>query len=259
MLKTVLLEEMTSPQIKAAIEADYDTVLVAGGAIEQHGKHLPIGMDTMGGYESAVLIAREIGKTLVAPVIRPGCSDHHLSFAGSLSVSKDLFQELCRAYCQCLCHHGFRNIVLLPSHGGNIEAMEEIVPVLDAELSCRVVWANVLRDPRGAEALAAILAKYGVTREEGGVHSGFVETSMLLATTYGKWVDMAVAERGFVGDHNARIAEVSHPDGHWNLADISPVGVLGDPTKATAEAGLEILGALISVEAQVVRDALGWN
>lgn len=259
MLKTVLMEEMTSPQIKAALEAGYNTVLVVGGAIEQHGKHLPIGMDTMGGYESAVYIAEAIGKTLVAPVIRPGCSDHHLSFSGSLSISKTLFQKLCRAYCECLCHHGFRNIVLLPSHGGNIEAMEEIVPILDRELSCRVVWANVLRDPRGAEALAPILNKYGVTREEGGVHSGFVETSMLLATRHGKWVDMAVVERGFVGDHHERIAEETDGQGHWNIADISPVGILGDPTKATAEAGQEILKAFMRVEADVVRDALGWN
>ena len=108
MLKTVLLEEMTSPQIRAAIDAGYDTAIVCAGAIEQHGRHLPIGMDAMDGKLFAVRIAEELGNALAAPVIRPGCSDHHMAFAGTISISVSLLQDLCRAYCRCLSHHGFK-------------------------------------------------------------------------------------------------------------------------------------------------------
>jgi creatinine amidohydrolase len=237
------------------MDEGYRTAIVCAGAIEQHGKHLPLGMDTMDGYVISAAIARELGHTLVAPIIRPGCSDHHLAFPGSLSIPPDLLQALCRTYCGNLCHHGFEQIALICTHGGNIEAMEAVVPEIDAELPCNVAWANILRDPRDDEALAPILARYGVTREEGGIHSGFVETSILLATSHARLVEMDAAERGFVGDDRSRVAELKKAGG-WDISDLSSIGVLGDPTKASAEAGQEILAALVPVYAQVVREAL---
>lgn len=258
-MKTVLMEEMTSPQIKQALENGYKTVIVAAGAIEQHGKHLPIGMDTMGGYVMAERLARALGRTLVAPVIRPGCSDHHMSFAGTLSVSTELLQELVRAYCRCLAQHGFESIVLLPSHGGNIAAMEAIAPVLDAELSCKVAWVNVSRNSRKSTACEPILKAYGISPEEGGIHSGFVETSLLLGSRFGHLVEMRLAEAGFVGDCRTAIDKATDAQGHWNIAEISPIGVLGDPTKATADAGEALHKALTPVYADLVREALGWT
>lgn len=255
-MKTLLLEEMTWPQIRAAIEAGYTTAIVAAGAIEQHGKHLPVGMDAMDGHLIALGIAEGLGHTLVAPVIRPGCSDHHLAFPGTISFSQELLQEICRAYCRNLCHHGFEHIALICTHGGNIEAMQAVAPDIDAELPCQVIFANILRDPRGDEALAPILERYGVTRDEGGIHSGFVEASILLATPYAHLADMRAAERGFVGDARGRVADLKQQDGTWNIADLSPIGVLGDPTKASVEAGREILAALIPVYVQVVKEAL---
>ena len=64
-----------------------------------------------------------------------------------------------------------------------------------------------------------------------------------------------VVKRGWVSDAMAKIAELQEA-GSWNIADISPIGVLGDPTRASAEAGHEILAALVPVYAQVVREAL---
>ncbi|HJX39313.1 MAG TPA: hypothetical protein VJ714_11960, partial [Anaerolineae bacterium] len=72
---------------------------------------------------------------------------------------------------------------------------------------------------------------------------------------YAHLVDMPAAERGFVGDVWARMAEVTR-DGRYNLAEISPVGVLGDPTKASAEAGRAILAAAEPVYVEIVREAL---
>jgi creatinine amidohydrolase len=246
---------MTSPQIQRAIEEGYRTVIVPAGSIEQHGRHLPIGMDTMGGYSMAINIAEGLGQTLVAPVIRPGCSDHHMSFSGTVSISAELLKELCRAYCRCLHRHGFETLVLIATHGGNIEPMKEVASELDEELPCTVVSPVLLPDPRVEEATDPILARYGVTREEGGIHSGFVETSLLLASSYADLVDMPAAERGFVGDVWTRLEEVTK-DGRYDLADISPVGVLGDPTKATAKAGQAIRDAEIPVYVEIVREAL---
>jgi len=267
-MKTLLLEEMTWPEIGRAIEEGYKTVIVAAGSIEQHGKHLPIGTDTMLGYLRATSIAEALGHTLVAPVIRHGWSDEHLTFPGTISVQVDLLKELCRAYCRCLCQHGFECVILIPTHGGNIQAMKEVAPELDAELPCRVVAPRAsLENPRMEKATDPILARYGVTRGEGGLHSGFIETSLLLASPYGHLVNMDVAERGFVGDGIARIQEVKKdwqrneadvaPNTRcWNMADITPIGVLGDPAKASAKAGRELLAASVAVYVEMVKEAL---
>jgi creatinine amidohydrolase len=255
-MKTVLLEQMTSPQIAAAIEAGYQTVIVAAGSIEQHGKHIPTGMDTMLGYQLAVAIARELGDALVAPVIRPGCSDHHMAFSGTITIPPELLQNLCRAYCQALCQHGFRRIALIPTHGGNFEAMEEVAPTIDAELPSQVAYVDVLRDPDGFAAREAALAECGVTMEEGGLHAGFFETSLLLASNNSQWADMEAAERGFVGDAEAQVEELQ-ADGGWDIADLSPIGVVGDPTRASAEAGRALLKAQIPAFVEAVRKALG--
>jgi creatinine amidohydrolase len=254
-VKTLLLEEMTSPQIRKAIEDGYRTVIVAAGSIEQHGRHLPIGMDTMGGYSMALSIAEGLGQTLVAPVIRPGCSDHHMAFSGTISISAELLKEICRAYSRSLCHHGFETIVLIATHGGNIGPMKEVAPELDEELPCTVISPVLLPDARVQEAIKPVLASYGVTPEEGGIHSGFVETSELLASSYGHLVDMPAAKRGFVGDVWKRLEEVTK-DGRYNLADISPVGVLGDPTKASAEAGYALQAVADPVYLEIVREGL---
>ena len=256
-MNTVKLEEMTSPQIAKAIENGYDTAIFTAGAIEQHGKHLPIGMDAIDGYIFSVKIAEKLGNALVAPVIRPGCSDHHMDFAGTITISKELLQQLCFSYCRSLCSHGFTKIALTPSHGGNIEAMEEIVPVINDELPCKVVWANVLRDPRTDNLIEPILEEYGVTEQEGGMHSGFVETSLLLATSYEEYVDMDVAERGFVGESKEEVDKLKKKnDGEWNISDLSPIGVLGDPTKATREAGEKIMSVLVDAYTEIVNEKL---
>jgi creatinine amidohydrolase len=254
-MATVLMEEMTSPQIREAISAGYRTAIVPVGAVEQHGRHLPIGTDAFDAYLTGEAIARHLGHALVASPIRPGCSDHHMAFAGTLTISKELLQELVRAYCRALAHHGFEHIVLIATHGGNIPALSEVAPELDGELPCRVVHANILRDPGPKQATDPILQHYGITRDESGLHSGFTETSLMLDSPWGKFVDMSEAQRGYVGDARARIQEVSQ-DGHWNMTDISPIGVIGDPTKSTLEAGRALWDALIPAYADVVRAAL---
>jgi creatinine amidohydrolase len=257
-MKTVLLEQMTSPQIVDAIEAGYHTAIVAAGSIEQHGRHIPTGMDTMLGYHLAVDIAKGLGDALVAPVIRPGCSDHHMSFAGTISIPAKLLQEICRAYCRALCQHGFRRIALIPTHGGNFGVMEEVASSIDAELPCKVAYVNVLQDPKGFAAREQALAEWGTTMEEGGLHAGFFETSLLLASDDRQWADMEVAERGFVGDALARVEELQ-ADGSWDIGDLSPIGVLGDPTRASIEAGRALLEVQIPIFVEAVRKALDYE
>ncbi len=71
MLDNVLMEEMTWPEIKRAMQTGKNTVILVAASIEQHGPHLPTATDTIIGYALAEAVAKKLGIALVAPVIRP--------------------------------------------------------------------------------------------------------------------------------------------------------------------------------------------
>jgi creatinine amidohydrolase len=257
-MNTLMLEEMTSPEVKQAIASGYKTVIVAAGSIEQHGKHLPLGTDTMAGTTCALAIAKGLGKTLVAPTIRPGCSDHHMPFAGTITIPAEVLKDIARAYCRSLVKHGFERIVLLATHGGNITPLAEVAEEMSEELpNCKIVSPLILGVPETETAMEPLLEKNGLTAEEGGIHAGFIETCEMLGSPYHLLVKMEHAERGFVGNAFEAIDKVT-VDGHWKMTDLSSIGVLGDPRKATVESGEELNGMVNHVYVKLVAEALGY-
>ncbi len=69
-----MLEELTWPLVEKALKDGYKTILVPVGSIEQHGHHLPLATDSLLGEALSKRLAEKMGKTLVSPVLRPGCS-----------------------------------------------------------------------------------------------------------------------------------------------------------------------------------------
>jgi len=254
-MKTLRIEEMTWQQVKQTMEQGYRRVIFALGSIEQHGPHLPLVTDTLIGDALAVRVAEKLGQTLVAPTIRPGCSEHHMSFAGSLSISSELLAALTRAYCQSLAQHGFETILLLPSHGGNFPTVARIVPELQRDISAKVIGYSDLVEFTKAQ--NAIAARFGVTPPESGAHAGCSETSLILAER-ADLVRMDQAQIGFVGDF-VKLAQNLKPGAAGldiKFDDISPIGVLGDPRGARADIGRELLEGLADHLAAFYRDAL---
>ena len=127
---TLEMERMRSPEVAEALAAGYRTAVFACGAVEQHGAHLPMFVDAEHGTRLAVEVAKRIGKALVAPTIRVGCSDHHMAFPGSLSIRRETLEALCTDYCRSLVHHGFDRVCIVPSHGGNFLPLSDMLPRL---------------------------------------------------------------------------------------------------------------------------------
>ena len=69
----------------------------------------------------------------MAPIIRPGLSAHHMCFPGSLTLRPEVFRGLVEDYVDCYVNHGFKNIVLVSSHGGNFATMAALAQELDAK------------------------------------------------------------------------------------------------------------------------------
>jgi creatinine amidohydrolase len=241
MTDKVLIEEMTWPEIKEAMEAGKTTAILACGASEQHGPHLPTGTDTYLGTAIAERAARIAGNALVAPTLRPGLSEHHMHFPGSFTLRIGTFVALLEDYCESLARQGFERIVIFPSHGGNSDVMRAYGPSLARAQQgrCEVI----MRAGTDFQAMFDLLAERGVPMGAAGVHAGYAETSeMLEAQPHLVQMDRAVPGRcdeDFYKPEN--IGQSQMQAFLEGIQTQSPNGVLGDPTGATAEAGLELL------------------
>ncbi|UCF79457.1 MAG: creatininase family protein [Candidatus Eiseniibacteriota bacterium] len=234
----IALHEMTSREISSALEHNFDTVIVMVGSIEQHGPHLPIGTDTFAADELALRMAHKLGNALVAPTIRPGCSDHHMCFAGTISLRPQVLLEILRDYCRSLAAHGFKKVVLASSHGGNFAPLETFAPVLVREFpQLRIVHYG---DMRGfMDVWRKAVSDLGLETEKAGGHACLGETSEMLRLKP-ELVRKDLFEPGFIGSTKGLTSKILR-DG---IEVVTKNGVLGDPREATSEIGEALLEAM---------------
>jgi creatinine amidohydrolase len=231
----IRMSEMTRVDIQKALDSGFGTVVFAVGSNEQHGPHLPTCTDSLIGDVLANKVAGKLGRALQAPSINVGCSDHHMVFPGAISLRPETLKSLIRDYCVSLAKQGFKNIVILPSHGGNFNAVREATDELNQSLEGTNIVSYT--DLKGLlEFLAEFSSKHGISAGESGAHAGESETSMVLAIRK-DMVDMKHAEEGFVGSFEDKMNLM------WSqgIKAISKNGVVGDPRKAEAGKGEEYL------------------
>ena len=233
----VELDRLSWPEVKAGIESGRDTVVLAFGAFEQHGPHLPLETDVLLGDHLAWAVADRLN-AFVAPTVRIGCSHHHLGFPGTLSLSDDTFGGVVGDIVRSLARGGYRRAILLASHGGNFaplaKAMEKLGPVDGLEV-------RALTDPAPLFGAAQIgLREFRVPLGEGGIHSGEWETSMLMAI-HPELVHLERAEAGYTGDPDEAFRKIFTA----GTDSLSKNGVVGDPRRASVEHGKQYWDAVI--------------
>jgi creatinine amidohydrolase len=161
---------------------------------------------------------------------RIGCSQHHLEFPGTLSLSDATFHALVADLVRSLARGGFHRVVLVPTHGGNFGPLAEAVENLDSPQGIAV---SALTDLGALMALVQLGAEeHGVPPAEGGLHAGEWETSMLMAI-HPELVQLERGEPGYTGDLETALRTFFEAGVHA----ISPNGVIGDPKRASAEHG----------------------
>lgn len=235
----VRLEKLSWRQIQEAIDTGKHTVILVAASIEQHGPHLPCDADAIYGCEMAVRAAQHLGTALVAPVIRPGCSEHHMGFPGTISISPEVLVATVKDYIRCLASAGFTSIIVTSSHGGNFGPLVNALPEFEkfaSELGIRLI--PVLDLARWIAALRAVPDRHGKVQAVPAFAGDLIETSILLSLCPENVV-MEHAEVGFLGDFDV---EDSFRTG---LKQLTANGILGDPREATADLGEEIVQELV--------------
>ncbi len=234
MSKTLLLEEMTWPEVEAAITHRTTTVVVAVGAVEQHGPHLPLLVDAVRGDRLAVEVAGRLGGALVAPTIRVGCSEHHMGFSGTLTLRRSTLEAICIDYAVSLARHGFTRICFVPSHGGNFGPLAEMLPDLRAAVgpNCTV---DAYTDLVGFMALweAALSETAPELLDRVGGHADIAETSEMMCIR----PDLVRNDRAVQGHLQTFDEELRDRIFSEGFRSVTPNGILGDARGATEQIG----------------------
>jgi creatinine amidohydrolase len=225
------LPAMTARRIQGLPDKAWAPVILATGAIEQHGPHLPVAVDALMGqvWLSLALARLPAGASCyVAPPITIGKSNEHTGFPGTLMLSRDTLRSQILAVARQVHAWGFRSLAVINTHGGN-------VPVL----------MPTLREIRALYGLRAALlpsrAVSGISPQEAlfGIHAGEIETSWVLAAA-ARLVDMSKAVCEFPAriEDPGEVRPVAAPAlVAWISRDVSKSGVMGDATAATVEKG----------------------
>ena len=118
------LAEMNYLQVEEYLKKS-DMILIPVGSLENHGKHMPLGTDTLIPDRIAHLIS-ERSDILIAPTVNYGATDDLVGFPGTVSIGTEGLIALLRAIVDQLFNYGFRRFLILNGHGGNTAAIQAV-------------------------------------------------------------------------------------------------------------------------------------
>jgi creatinine amidohydrolase len=210
-------------------------------AVEQHGPHLPVGVDTLiaEAYLARVRALLPVdAPALFLPVQAVGASDEHRAFAGTLTLSPETALRAFIEIGESVRRAGIVKLVIVNSHGGNAMIIDLAARQLRARLGMLAVhcsWGG-FGYPQGLFS-AAELAH--------GIHGGDIETSIMLAAyphlvRRDRIADFRPATYAMERDFKWLRADVPVGFG-WMTQDLHASGAVGDASLATPEKGEAVL------------------
>jgi creatinine amidohydrolase len=250
----MLWHELKWPDV-AAVDKNL-VVVVPLGSLEQHGRHLPLFVDSIQVSEIAQRVEAAMrGEVLLLPTLWLGSSDHHLDFPGTVSVRPSLYAAVIKDVVRSILRAGFVRIFLFNGHGGNTtpasQALTELAlesDVADAASLALSSWWEIGRAALSPE-------KHGLSTASIS-HACEFETSMMLELR----PDL-VKQHAAVEDEPAIKSEwlsngrVRH---FHRFHRLTSSGSLGRPSAATAAKGKSMLDAVTVETIAFLREFAKW-
>ena len=206
-------------------------------AVEQHGPHLPVGVDQMigqGYLDEVVKLLPDDLPAVFLPMQAVGKSNEHIFFPGTLTLSAETLARAWIEIGESVFRAGVRKIVLVNSHGGNVSTLDTVARELRARLGMLAVTVSWHRFgyPEGL---------FSATERQHGIHAGGIETSLMLQfrpdmVREDKIDNFVPATLGM--EQEFQYLRAGTPAGFgWMSQDINPTGAMGDATEANTEKG----------------------
>lgn len=240
-------------QIEQMRDKENVVIVQPVGAIEQHGPHLPVAVD------SAISLG-VLGKALeqldadipayALPCLYYGKSNEHAGFPGTISLGANTLLSVITEMALSLYASGFRKLVLMNSHGGQPQIMEIAARDLHQQHQDFAVFPLFTwRVPHNAGELLT------PKEREYGIHAGDAETSIMLSLLP-QQVNMNKAVREYPQD--LPVDSLLDMEGNlpfaWLTKELSKSGVIGDATAATKQKGDRILESVANGWVRVIKD-----
>jgi creatinine amidohydrolase len=230
----------------ADINPNKTIAILPTAAIEQHGPHLPVGVDTFLNRGPLDMLATAVPAELdirILPVQAIGKSNEHIWQKGTISSTAHTLIDLWFEIGQSVSRAGVKKLVIVNSHGGNVSIIDIVARELRVKEQMLVVKTNW-------SAFATPDGLVGDLEKRHGIHAGDVETSEMLHFQPGL-VDMSRAEdfRSIAARDEQQFKYLRPTGSHaygWIASDLNPAGAVGNAARATAERGQTIAGAQVA-------------
>lgn len=215
------------------------------GAIEQHGPHLPLVVDSAIATAVVGKALSQLDAAIPAYALPPLCygkSNEHSDFPGTITLSAATLISVLMETAESLYKSGFRKLLFVNGHGGQPQILDIVARDLHERHSDFMVFPLFVW---GAPHDVANIV--GEAEYERGIHAGDVETSVMMALMPDQ-VEIANAVREL--PNNFPPGSLLSLEGRlptaWVMKDLSRSGVVGDATVATAQKGEAILASVVA-------------
>ena len=239
-------QEMTAFEIK---DVDRENVLVVLpiAAVEQHGPHMPTGTDNFLCTALAEALEQSIPeKVLLAPTLWLGASAHHLRIGATLDSPLEVYIETLMGMARSVLNDGFRRILLLNGHGGNIDPVRVALRRIQNEYVDRLLTAACYWD------VADELIKQSLDGAHKFVgHACEFETSMLMHLRPELVKLELVKDAGELITDNLGGVYISR-----DLRQRTAEGCTGRPDLASAEKGRMLFAGILEALVETVDSLL---
>ena len=233
-------------QLARSAVIDQTVAVLPVAAIEQHGPHLPVSVDTtlVNGVIEAALPHLPAGlPVLFMPTQQIGKSNEHIRYPGTLTLSAQTLISVWMELGACVARAGIKKLVLFNSHGGQVSVTDIVARDLREAHDLMVFSSNWYTLPLGDE----VMNLFTPSEHRFGIHAGDMETSMMLALRE-KYVDMQHAQNFTTqSEERARTYPIlgngSAAKLGWQIQDYNPFGAAGNATLATAAKGHAVINA----------------
>ncbi|WOD37954.1 creatininase family protein [Nodosilinea sp. E11] len=244
---------LTWTEIEAMPDRENVVIVQPMGAIEQHGPHLPLAVDSAICTTVLGQALAELNPAIPAYSLPPlyyGKSNEHWHFPGTITLSAETLLRVIHDVAESVYRAGFRKLVLLNAHGGQPQVLE--IAARDLHLA----HPDLMVFPLFVWAVPNCAGELLSQKElELGIHAGDAETSLMLSILP-EQVRMELAQTEFpqgLPTESWLTMEGALPFA-WVTRDLSASGVLGDPTVATVEKGDRLLESLAQGWVTVLED-----
>ena len=233
-------------QLAESSVIDQTVAVLPVAAIEQHGPHLPVSVDTSlvnGVIEAALPHLPDSLPVLFMPTQQVGKSNEHIRYPGTLTLSAQTLISVWMELGACVARAGIKKLVLFNSHGGQVGVMDIVARDLRTAHDLLVVSSNWYTLPLGDD----VMNLFTPAEHRFGIHAGDMETSMMLALRE-KYVDMQHAQHFHTqAEERAKnypiLGNGTSAKLGWQVQDYNPYGAAGDASCATAAKGHAVINA----------------